>query len=113
MVDDNKKIKTIFIIVGMIFIIWLSLKIAPFINDGIIKVLINLDKIVNEPLKIKWCNNSIKIILVLEFIYLLIIVYIYENNKNYRKGEEHGSARWGNKKELKKYTDALKVSLHL
>ena len=103
MVDDNKKIKTIFIIVGMIFIIWLSLKIAPFINDGIIKVLINLDKIVNEPLKIKWCNNSIKIILVLEFIYLLIIVYIYENNKNYRKGEEHGSARWGNKKELKKY----------
>ena len=103
MVDDNKKIKTIFIIIGMIFIIWLSLKIAPFIDGGILKVLINLDKIVNEPLKIKWCNNSIKVILVLELIYLLIIVYIYENNKNYRKGEEHGSARWGNKNELKKY----------
>ena len=43
-----------------------------------------------------------KVIIILEFIYLLIILYLYEKNKDYRRGEEYGSAKWGNKDELKK-----------
>ena len=102
MVEDNKVIKTIFIIIGSIFILWISLKVAPFINNGIMKILIDLDKIMSNPFNLKWCKNSMKVIIILEFIYLLIILYLYEKNKDYRRGEEYGSAKWGNKDELKK-----------
>ena len=56
----------------------------------------------NNPLNISWCENSIKSILIFLLIYIMIIAVYESTKKNYRRGEEHGSAKWGSASELNK-----------
>lgn len=39
-------------------------------------------------------------------IVLLVFLYNFASKKNYRKGEEHGSAKWGKVKDIKPYTNS-------
>ena len=98
----KEEIKTpiIIYIIGFIFVIWFSLIIAPLLNNGLFGILNNYSTI--NPFKITLCNNTIKVVLICILIYLLIILYIKANKKNYRFKEEYGSAKWGNKKEINK-----------
>ena len=100
--EENKTIKIIMLSVGLILVIWTSLLIAPHIKDGIFKVLINFSKIIENPFDIKICADTIKVVLTLSVIYLLVILYFTEKNKDYRRGEEYGSAKWGNKRDINK-----------
>ena len=50
----------------------------------------------NNPFKIKLCKDSLKTVLVLLFSYGLGIGVYFSSEKNYRRREEHGSAKWGN-----------------
>ena len=99
---DNKKLQIILILIGFFLILWFSLKISPFIDRGVINVMIELDKILKNPLNISVCKNTIKVVIFLELIYIFLLLYFYERNKDYSRGEEYGSAKWGNKNEVKK-----------
>ena len=62
-----------------------------------------------DPMKVKWCVDSLKAILIFLLIYGLGIGVYLSTKRNYRKGEEHGSAKWGNASQLsKKYADKNK-----
>ena len=101
--DNNKEIAILFI-VGIIPVIWLGLLIAPYIDDGLIGIVKNTSTIVNNPLHIIFCNNSIRSIFVLLLIYGLLVGLYYSTKGNYRRKEEHGSAKWGNNRHIdKKY----------
>ena len=47
-------------------------------------------------------NNSLKVIMVLLVSYLLGIAIYISTKRNYRKNEEHGSAKWGDVNEINK-----------
>ena len=98
---DNK-LSNWFYLLGLIPIIWLSLLIAPSINGGIPQIVKDLSSISESPFYIEWCNDSLKTIFLFVGIYLLIILLQFSSDKNYRRREEHGSAKWGNKKEINK-----------
>ena len=97
-----KKNSIIFIIVGLILIIWLAILLAPFVNKGLFYIISEFSNIINNPFNITWCNDSLRTILVLVMIYMLLIAMYVFNDKNYRKGIEYGSAKWGNSKVINK-----------
>ena len=97
-----KKNGIIFIIVGLILIIWLAILLAPFVNKGLFYIISEFSNIIDNPFNITWCNDSLRTILVLVMIYILLIAMYVFNDKNYRKGIEYGSAKWGNSKVINK-----------
>ena len=97
-----KKNGIIFIIVGLILIIWLAILLAPFVNKGLFYIISEFSNIIDNPFNITWCNDSLRTILVLVMIYMLLIAMYVFNDKNYRKGIEYGSAKWGNSKVINK-----------
>ena len=102
--EYNKKNNYGLYIIGIIPVIWFSLLVAPYIDKGLNELLIGLSKSLNNPLHIIFCNNSIKVTIILLFAYILSITCYELSKKNYRRGIEHGSAKWGNIKEImKKY----------
>lgn len=55
---------------------------------------------------IRWTEYSLKFILIFLAVYAGGIALYYSTRQNRRPGEEHGSAKWGNVRELnKKYSD--------
>ena len=87
---------------GSIPTIWLALIIAPNLNNGLMSIITGFTESMNNPLNISWCENSIKSILIFLLIYIMIIAVYESTKKNYRRGEEHGSAKWGSASELNK-----------
>lgn len=58
----------------------------------------------NHPFEIHFTEYTVKFLLVCTLAYGMGIGIFYSNQKNYRRGEEHGSAKWGNVNQLcKKY----------
>ena len=99
---------------GTVPTIWLALIIAPSLNTGLMNIIKEFTNSMNNPLKINWCENSIKSILIFLLIYIMIIIVYESTKKNYRRGEEHGSAKWGiasqlNKKYMQKPNNMNKI----
>ena len=89
-------------ILGILPVTWIAILIAPYIKGGVINVVNNISVISSNPFNIIWCENSIKTILVFIWIYVLGISIYESTKKNYRRREEHGSAKWGNSKVINK-----------
>lgn len=88
----------IFVVIGLFLVIWFSLLIAPISDKNLIDIISEINNILVNPFHINFCENSIKVILFFTLIYFLSLLVFFSNKKNYRKGEEHGSASWGNYK---------------
>ena len=89
-------------ILGTIPLSWIAILVAPYIDKGIINVIKNFSKIIENPFHIIWCKNSLKIIFIFIAIYILGISIYITTKKNYRRREEHGSAKWGDAKAINK-----------
>lgn len=104
--DKLSKTNLILYACGIIPVIWLGLLIAPYIQSGLVEIVKNFSTAVNSPFNIAICEDSVKTVLVLLLIYALGIGIYISNDKNYRRREEHGSAKWGKAETIKKkYTD--------
>ena len=89
-------------ILGILPVTWIAILIATYIKGGVINVVNNISVISSKPFNIIWCENSIKTILVFICIYVLGISIYESTKKNYRRREEHGSAKWGDSKVINK-----------
>nr|WP_243859397.1 type IV secretory system conjugative DNA transfer family protein [Fusicatenibacter saccharivorans] len=59
----------------------------------------------NHPFQFHYTEYTIKSMLVCTLLYAAGIGIFYSSQKNYRRGEEHGSARWGDARQIcKKYS---------
>lgn len=96
----SRKTIIFYSIIGIIPVVWVSLLIAPYLDEGLINMLLNLSNI--NPFHIELVENSLKTIFIFLLFYIFIILYYLTTRKNYRKGEEHGSAKWGTAKEVNK-----------
>ena len=96
----------IFLVLGVIPVIWLGLLFAPYMNQGLFSAVAHLSDMMNSPFSIEWNEYSLKTVIVFLLIYLLFIGIYYSSKRNYRKTEEYGSAKWANKTTVnKEYAD--------
>ena len=94
--------------VGAAVVIWIGLLIAPAMENGLGGLIREFGNVMQDPFRIKWCDNSGKTILILLVVYAVVLVVYLSSERNYRKREEHGSAKWGNAQQLnRKYTDKV------
>lgn len=104
--DKFSKSNILLYAVGIILVIWLALLIAPYINDGLMNVIENFSAVIENPFHISFCEDSPKTVLILLLAYALGIGIYLSTDKNYRRREEHGSAKWGKANVIrKKYAD--------
>lgn len=89
-----RKEAIIITLLGCIPVIWLALLVAPFAEDGLAGALINSDKILKDPFDIRICEGSLKTAALFLAVYIMSICIYHTSRRNYRKGEEHGSAEW-------------------
>ena len=102
--DNDLESLLIATLIGIVPVIWLALLFAPYVNGGLPNIIENLGVILEDPYHIEFCKDSVKTVLILLMCYLLAIGIYFSSQRNYRRREEHGSAKWGNKKMIdKKY----------
>ena len=82
-------------IAGAIPVIWVGLLIAPYSDEGILSIISHMSDVLEKPYDIEVNGSSIRTVLLLLLIYAFGIGVYLSSRKNFRRGEEHGSARWG------------------
>jgi len=109
MVEDTKRTTIILSICGIIPTIWFALLIAPSVDGGLAQIMKDFSSVMNNPFNIIWCSNSLRVLLLCLLIYGCAIALYISSKGNYRRGEEHGSAKWGSPKFVnKKYCQTPK-----
>ena len=109
MKQDDKQAAIILSVIGIIPVVWLALLIAPSVSGGLPEILPKLMTVFNNPFHIEFCEDSLKTVLVLLLCYGFGIGIYFSTRRNYRRREEHGSAKWGDAKAVnKKYYQAPK-----
>ena len=102
--DKERQSEIILSIIGIIPVVWLGLLIAPSVKGGLPEIFPSLMNVFNNPFHIVLCEDSVKTVLILLLCYGMGIGIYFSTQKNYRRREEHGSAKWGNAKTVdKKY----------
>lgn len=93
--DKFSKQNIILYVCGVIPVIWLGLLIAPSMESGLAGLIENFGTIMEHPFRISICEGSVKTVLILLLVYGMLIGIYLSNDRNYRRREEHGSAKWG------------------
>ncbi len=85
-----------FAALGILPTVWLALLLAPFLSGGLESIASNLPQAMNHPFQIVWCEDSPRAVLLFLAAYGLGMGIFLSTRHPYRRGEEHGSAQWGN-----------------
>ena len=102
---NDRRAAVILSLIGIIPVVWLGLLIAPSVKGGLPEILTSLMNAMNDPFHIELCEDSVKAVLVLLLCYGMGIGIYFSTRRNYRRREEHGSAKWGEARTVnKKYT---------
>ena len=97
-------------ILGIIPTIWLALLIAPYVSGGLSLIIKEFPNAINEPFHLSWCSDSVRTILIFIVAYIMGISIYLSSQKNYRRREEHGSAKWGIAREVNKKYKQMPIS---
>lgn len=104
--DKFSKTNLILYACGLIPVVWCALLTAPHIEGGLTGILENLTAALSNPFNISLCKDSLKTVFIFCGAYALGIGIYVSGDNNYRRREEHGSAKWGNPVAIrKKYMD--------
>ena len=107
----NKLINALFLLAGEIGITYFSFKMAyaiyTFKQEGLESVLNAFNASVkNEPWKLDISNVMYqKFWLSCTMLYVITLLAIYASQRNYMRGQEHGTARWATNSEVKAMRD--------
>lgn len=93
---EERKIGTVvFLAIGAVAVLWLSLLIAPCLGGGLPQMIPKLGDALSHPFRLSFCGASVPTALILLAVYGLVILVCHYTKPNYRRREEHGSAHWG------------------
>ena len=93
--DKLSRTNIILYLCGIIPVVWLALLIAPHLSEGLPGLVANFGSAMNNPFNIQLCEDSARAVLILLLAYGVGLGIYISNDRNYRRREEHGSARWG------------------
>lgn len=103
---DDYRVRVILSACGIVPVVWLALLIAPAVRGGLAEIVEHLPNVMKQPFTITVCRDSVKTVLILLLCYGFGIGIYFSSRRNYRKREEHGSAKWGHANALnRKYQD--------
>ena len=106
-VTNSRKSDWVIWLAGLPVIWWAAILIADAIQPGrnLFELMEVLTEKMNHPFQLHYTEYTIKSMLVCTLLYAAGIGIFYSSQKNYRRGEEHGSARWGDARQIcKKYS---------
>ncbi len=83
------------------FVAWAALLIAPYVATREL-LFANAAEALTHPLRITLCKETPKCVLICLLVYGLAVMTYEGSRKNYRRKEEHGSARWGQARQLRR-----------
>lgn len=89
-------------------ILWLAAILAYGYEDGmtVFDLMGRFSELLERPFAIRWTAHTLKFMAGALTAYAFAIVLYHSTRQNRRPGEEHGSAKWGNVRQLnKKYRD--------
>ena len=96
--DKFSKAHLILYACGIIPVVWLALLLAPYMGGGLAGLVRYGGAALDHPFHIVWCEGSLKTVLIFLLCYALGIGVYLSTDRNYRRREEHGYARWGDPK---------------
>ena len=114
MTRQDKTAICVLCLLGVIPMIWLGLIIAPASTEGLVGMIEQFTAGMANPFHVELCEDSFKTVLLFLFGYGMCLGIHFSTRRNYRRGEEHGSAQWGeagvvNKKYRAKKPEANKL----
>lgn len=99
---NDKNEQKILIVLGLIFVVWFGLLIAPYLEYGLLNVLKNLNKITQNPFSFSFGSYSLRGVFICLVFYMIGVGIYMSTRKNKRPQEEYGSAKWADPKEVNK-----------
>lgn len=81
-------------------VVWAALLTAPSLSGGLPAIVEHLSVVVNNPFDIQWVDDTPRCLLLFTIAYALGVGVYLASPRNYRRREEHGSARWGRAKSI-------------
>ena len=87
---------------------WAALLAAGSWNTGmnLVELLEKLATVMNNPFSIHWTEASFRCLILFSLIYAAVAIVAVSSRKNFRRGEEYGSAQWGDVfRIVKRYQD--------
>ena len=104
--SDDRQTMLVLALCGILPVVWLALLTAPYVSGGLPAILSGFPNAIDHPFSIQICGDSVKTVLIFLLCYGMGIGIYLSARRNYRKGEEHGSASWGSAQAVnKKYSD--------
>ena len=104
--SGEKQAAWIFAAFGVLPVAWLALLTAPYLAGGLPEIIRGFPDAMNHPFSIRLCGDSLRAVLIFLLIYGMGIGIYVSTRRNYRRGEEHGSAAWGNARAVnQKYSE--------
>ena len=101
---NDKNTERILLLLLIVPVIWLALLFAPYMDQGLIGILMNGNQILKDPFTIQWCRNSLRTALIFSTAYGMGVGIYLSSMKNTRRNVEYGSAKWAvNRSVNKKY----------
>ena len=89
-------------------VIWIGAGLASIYEEGMtaFDLMGRFPQWMNRPLMLRWTPYTLKFIAGALVVYAFAVVLFISSKQNRRPGEEHGSARWGDPRQLdRKYRD--------
>ena len=93
--NDDQKTSLILSVCGILPVVWLALLTAPYVSGGLVEIIRGIPVAMGNPLEITMCEDSVKTVLIFLLAYAMGIGIYFSTRRNYRRREEHGSAKWG------------------
>ncbi len=87
-------------IVFLPVIVWAGFLLAPCAGGNLLDFFGRMTEALQSPFTITLCENSGRTVILFLLIYGIGITVYYSTQKNFREGEEHGSAKWGTPRQL-------------
>ena len=104
--NGEKQAAWIFAASGILPVVWLALLTAPYLAGGLPEIIRGFPDAINHPFSIRLCGDSLRAVLIFLLVYGMGIGIYVSTRRNYRRGEEHGSAAWGNARAVnQKYSE--------
>ncbi len=93
--------KIILYLSGLIPVFWLGLRSAPYFQEkGLVGILEHSGEIFGQPFNFAFEWGSFRVALIFCLLYAACIMVYLSIDRNYRRREEHGSAKWGKEKSI-------------
>ena len=92
--NDDQKTSLILSVCGILPVVWLALLTAPYVSGGLVEIIRGLPVAMGNPFEIMVCEDSVKTVLIFLLAYAMGIGVYFSTLRNYRRREEHGSAKF-------------------